>query len=132
MALLLLLSPLWARLATRRILSRRVAGRAVLTDDALCALMPAPDIPRAHVRYAWRRIGTLLHLDAGRLRPDDALESLRVLPAWVEGNGALLQDFGALYEEVAHAVDRGAPEPEPFTTVGDAVRYLARHLAPCR
>ncbi|OPZ83848.1 MAG: hypothetical protein BWY76_02096 [bacterium ADurb.Bin429] len=109
---LLLLYPLWSRLITRRILSRRFADRELLPDDQLYALMPISDIPREHLLDAWQRIGKLLHLDTGRLRPDDPIESFRVLPEWVEGNGTLLQDYGELYGEIGDATEYDAPEPD--------------------
>lgn len=94
--------------------------RADLSDDQIYQqFYLSSGIPKCKILDSWHDLADLLHVDSGRLRPDDRIIDLKGLVVTLES------DIEDLAIEIGSRARRNSPKPDDLETVDGVVRYFA-------
>ncbi|MDR3710823.1 MAG: hypothetical protein P4L33_21190 [Capsulimonadaceae bacterium] len=110
----------------RRLRQKLIGSRKLLTLDEALLTFGFDEPRRPAFAEAWIKIGHVLHVDAGYLRPNDALGKLQTRSPL----GALGEsDLDDLYWEIIENISRpqslsGESKPVKVETVGEALKLL--------
>ncbi len=97
----------------------KLKDRPVLSDaDIISRFYSGYDIQKDAIIDFWHRISEILHVDAGKLRPDDKLIDLRGT------RFSLFNDLDVLEHFIKSQIRKGAKGPEKSETIDNVIRYL--------
>lgn len=93
-----------------------LSERETLTDDELCARYHKnTTASRAVFLQAWRRLGRILHIEYGKLRPEDPLQNLLGLPKWLGSYGS------SHFDDLEYELSQCLPEKAIVDTVAKVI-----------
>jgi hypothetical protein len=123
--------PFWLAYLGRAGRRRMVGTRESLSEEEIYnRYYRDSGIPFGPFCDTWRLVAHDLRVEPGKLRPDDALDALNGIPAWVDGWSSTFGDAHRLSDRMEDAAMDASTtwEREP-ETLDDVIRYLARHAS---
>lgn len=110
------------KFAERTVRRNRLQGRLSLSDEAIYSEFYASSgIPQDALLKAWHLVASLLHCDAGKLRPQDSLTDLAI---WPKKIGTDFSDIDDISFEVNSPLNRNS-NSELLNTIDDVVRHIS-------
>ena len=110
------ITPIFERMHRRN----KIRHRPIIPDDDIYShFYSSSEFSKDVIIKLWSQISKILHVDAGKLRPDDKIIDLRGLRL------SLNTDLDELEAFIASQVKSDASEPKSLERLDDIVRYIA-------